>query len=155
MEHFLPLDEIYVDQGIIVFFKKKRIPVAGYDMEGKRLARYNKKEWGIERDGFCCYQFCVGRMLTIALECNPVVKKGRCKGKFVTTLNIERELVNFCNEKYHLLSEFPPLCQRVRVDTIQIKKKKNPELFQSRLDKFIENTKHGFMYGEWNDNGRL
>lgn len=49
---------------------------------------------------------------------------------------------------------FPSLYQRVRIDTIQIKKKQ-PELFQSRLQKFIENTKQGIMYGEWNDNGRL
>ena len=49
---------------------------------------------------------------------------------------------------------FPPLYQRVRIDTIQIKKKQ-PELFQSRLQKLIENTRAGMMYGEWNDNGRL
>lgn len=50
--------------------------------------------------------------------------------------------------------KFPPLYQRVRIDTIQIKKK-NPQLFQKRLEKLIENTKKGIMYGEWNDNGRL
>lgn len=49
---------------------------------------------------------------------------------------------------------FPPLYQRVRIDTIQIKKKQ-PELFKSRLQKFIENTRQGVLYGEWNDNGRL
>lgn len=49
---------------------------------------------------------------------------------------------------------FPPLYRRVRIDTIQIKKKQ-PELFRSRLQKFIENTRNGVMYGEWNDNGRL
>ncbi len=49
---------------------------------------------------------------------------------------------------------FPPLYQRVRIDTIQIKKKQ-PELFQSRLQKFIDNTRRGVTYGEWNDNGRL
>lgn len=50
--------------------------------------------------------------------------------------------------------KFPPLYQRVRIDTIQIKKKQ-PELFQSRLQKLIENTRKGIMYGEWNDNGQL
>ena len=49
---------------------------------------------------------------------------------------------------------FPQLYRRVGIDTIQIKKKQS-ELFQSRLQKFIENTKRGIMYGEWNDNGRL
>lgn len=55
---------------------------------------------------------------------------------------------------YARFRRFPPLYQRVRVDTIQIKKN-DPELFQARLDKLIHNTKLGIMYGEWNDNGRL
>ena len=49
---------------------------------------------------------------------------------------------------------FPPLYRRVRIDTIQIKKKQ-PELFQSRLQKFLDNTKRGVMFGDWNENGRL
>lgn len=105
-ERFLPLDEIYVEQGTIVFFKKKRAPAAGYDLASGRLARYCKKEWTIDKGGFCCYQFCIGRIITMALENKPVFKKGRCKGKFVSTLNIERELENYCNGSYHLLSEF-------------------------------------------------
>lgn len=53
---------------------------------------------------------------------------------------------NFCR--------LPELYKRVRIDTIQIKKNQ-PELFESRLEKFIENTRKGILYGEWNDNGRL
>ncbi len=51
--------------------------------------------------------------------------------------------------------KFPPLYQRVRIDTIQINKKKNPPLYQKRLEKFIKNTRDNVMYGQWNDNGRL
>ena len=50
--------------------------------------------------------------------------------------------------------QFPDLYRRIRIDTIQIKKNQ-PELFESRLNKFIENTRKGLLYGEWNDNGRL
>ena len=57
-------------------------------------------------------------------------------------------------EIWENFQKFPPLYQRVRIDTIQIKKKQ-PELFQSRLQKLLENTKAGVMYGDWNDNGRL
>ena len=57
-------------------------------------------------------------------------------------------------EVWRNFQNFPSLYQRVRIDTIQIKKKQ-PELFQSRLQKFLDNTKAGVMYGEWNDNGRL
>lgn len=53
---------------------------------------------------------------------------------------------NFCR--------LPELYRRVRIDTIQIKRKQ-PELFRKRLDKFLENTRKGILYGEWNDNGRL
>lgn len=49
---------------------------------------------------------------------------------------------------------FPPLYRRVRIDTIQIKKKQHP-LFENRLKKFIDNTRLGVIYGEWDDNGRL
>lgn len=105
-EHFLPLDEIYMEQSIVVFFKKNRTPVAGYDTESGCLARCHKKEWSIEQTDYCCYQFCISRILTLAMENKPVFKTGRCKGKFVTTLNIERKLEDFCNEKYHLLLEF-------------------------------------------------
>ena len=55
---------------------------------------------------------------------------------------------------YATFRKFPPLYQRVRADTIQIKKN-DPELFNARLEKLVANTKQGIMYGEWNDNGRL
>lgn len=57
-------------------------------------------------------------------------------------------------EVWENFQKFPPLYQRVRIDTIQIKKKQ-PELFKSRLQKLLDNTKANVMYGEWNDNGRL
>lgn len=53
---------------------------------------------------------------------------------------------NFC--------QFPDLYKRIRIDTIQIKRN-DPDLYESRLVKFIENTRKGLLYGEWNDNGRL
>lgn len=105
-EHFIPLDEIYAEQGTLVFFKKRRSPIAGYDMASGRLSRYYKKEWNIEPSDFSCYQFCVGRIITIALENKPICKKGRCKGRLVTALNIVRELKDRCKDQYYLLSEF-------------------------------------------------
>lgn len=51
-------------------------------------------------------------------------------------------------------NQFPALYQRVRIDTIQIKKKQ-PDLFRSRLQKLLNRTKENIMYGEWNDYGRL
>lgn len=55
---------------------------------------------------------------------------------------------------YENFKAFPDLYKRVRIDTIQ-SIKNQPELFESRLDKFITNTRENKMYGQWNDNGRL
>ncbi|WP_068617997.1 YdeI/OmpD-associated family protein [Paenibacillus tuaregi] len=49
---------------------------------------------------------------------------------------------------------FPDLYRRIRIDTIQ-SYKNQPEVFKSRLDKFITNTRDNKMYGQWNDHGRL
>ncbi|MNC03279.1 hypothetical protein D3C75_506800 [compost metagenome] len=57
-------------------------------------------------------------------------------------------------EVYANFLAFPPLYSRIRIDNIQ-GYKKQPELFQSRLDKFIANTRDNRMYGAWHDNGHL
>ena len=46
------------------------------------------------------------------------------------------------------------LYQRVRIDTIQIKKKQRA-VYQSRLQKLLELTKKRMMYGQWHDGGLL
>ena len=72
-------------------------------------------------------------------------------------LGLDKDILNALQadaDVWANFQSFPPLYQRVRIDTIQIKKKQ-PELFQSRLQKLLDNTKAGIMYGEWNDNGRL
>lgn len=55
---------------------------------------------------------------------------------------------------YENFMAFPELYKRVRIDTIQ-SVKNQPELFGSRLEKFIENTRENKMYGSWHDHGRL
>ncbi|KAK8808374.1 thymidylate synthase [Blastocystis sp. subtype 4] len=57
-------------------------------------------------------------------------------------------------EVWKTFQGFPDLYRRIRIDTIQSQKKNN-ELFQKRLQKLVDKTKHGLMYGEWNDYGRL
>lgn len=55
---------------------------------------------------------------------------------------------------YENFLAFPELYQRIRIDTIQ-SVIHQPELFQSRLDKFISHTRANQMYGQWHDHGRL
>jgi uncharacterized protein YdeI (YjbR/CyaY-like superfamily) len=67
--------------------------------------------------------------------------------------DIERRLQED-KQVYDNFMAFPDLYKRVRIDTIQ-SNKHQPELYRSRLDKFITNTRDNKMYGQWNDNGRL
>lgn len=70
---------------------------------------------------------------------------------------IDKEIVCRLNEDrqtFENFMNFPALYRVIRVDTIQ-SYKSDVELFNKRLDKFIENTKANKMYGQWNDGGRL
>jgi|SRR5690606_7202860 len=55
---------------------------------------------------------------------------------------------------FNKFSKLPKLYIRVRIDNIQ-RLIKYPDVFESRLYKFIENTKKGIIFGEWNDKGKL
>ncbi len=57
-------------------------------------------------------------------------------------------------ETYNNYCQFPKLYSRIRIDTIQ-SVRKDEELYQKRLEKFLKNTKANKMYGQWNDDGRL
>lgn len=58
------------------------------------------------------------------------------------------------DETYTNFLNFPKTYQTIRIDTIQ-SYKHDIELFNTRLEKFITNTKANKIYGQWNDNGRL
>ncbi|MGQ8870830.1 YdeI/OmpD-associated family protein [Paenibacillus sp. TSA_86.1] len=72
---------------------------------------------------------------------------------FVIDAEIEQRLTAD-RHVYNHFAAFPPLYQRVRIDTIQSVKKQS-DLFQSRLDKFIMHTRANQLYGQWHDDGRL
>ncbi|MFC3800868.1 YdeI family protein [Cohnella sp. GCM10012308] len=55
---------------------------------------------------------------------------------------------------YENFAKFPALYRTVRIDTIQ-SYKHDIELFDKRLDKFIQFTRQNKMYGQWHDDGRL
>ena len=49
----------------------------------------------------------------------------------------------------------PALYVRVRIDNIQNVRKRDPEAYHRRLQKFLDNTRHGILYGDWHDHCRL
>ncbi len=56
---------------------------------------------------------------------------------------------------YENFVSFPELYRRVRIDNIQAYRRSRPQVFSYRLEKFIDCTRRGVMYGKWDDGGRL
>lgn len=52
-------------------------------------------------------------------------------------------------------TSFPPLYRRVRAYNLAFTKKRSKAEYQKAMKHFIEQTRAGKMYGEWNDYGRL
>ena len=50
---------------------------------------------------------------------------------------------------------FPQLYQRIRIYNVVFYKKRDPEKYKKALSHLIDKTKQGYMYGEWDDYGRL
>lgn len=52
-------------------------------------------------------------------------------------------------------SKLPDLYRRIRIGNIILKRYKDTETYRRRLEKFVDCTRRGIMYGEWNDGGIL
>lgn len=55
---------------------------------------------------------------------------------------------------YESFMRFPELYRRIRIDTIQ-SVREDEVLFNKRVNKLVDQTLQGRMYGQWNDGGRL
>ena len=120
------------------------------DVTAQRLAPRRKDSlWSELNKERCRRMERLGRMTDAGRAVLPEISE---KGFVIDRVILEALQAD--TEIWENFQKFPQLYQRVRIDTIQIKKKQ-PELFKSRLKKLLEKTKAGEMYGEWNDNGRL
>lgn len=75
----------------------------------------------------------------------------------ITNFKVLSEIENRINSHPEIkknYDSFPELYKRIRIDTIQ-SYYKDQSMYNRRLEKFLENTEKGIMYGSWNDNGRL
>lgn len=91
----------------------------------------------------------LGLMTEAGLKVLPDMRPG----SFMIDQEIEIRLKED-NQVYQNFLNFPELYKRIRIDNIQ-GYKNDPDIFNKRLDKFIENTRNNKLYGQWNDNGRL
>jgi len=63
------------------------------------------------------------------------------------------EAINNCPETKKNFENLPELYKKIKIDNIQ--SQFGTETFNTRLQKFLENTKQNKLYGQWNDGGRL
>lgn len=73
--------------------------------------------------------------------------------EFVIDNDIMREILDDTTVAYNF-AHLPDLYKRVKIGNIQMKRS-NAQMFRRRLDRFIEATRLGKIYGEWNDGGKL
>ena len=89
---------------------------------------------------------------------NLMTSNGRKKFLEAKEFYIDDEILNLLKktpDTWQNFIKFPDLYQRVRIDTIQREKNRQRKIYEYTLKKFIDNTKQGIMFGEWNDYGRL
>lgn len=122
--------------------------------DGRHIQRFchrrPKSNWTELNKERCRRMIRLGKMT----DAGTAVLPDMSEGSFV----IDRQILKALKKDKQLWENFqqlPDLYKRIRIDTIQFNKDRRPELFKSRLQKFIENTRQGKLYGEWNDNGRL
>ncbi len=56
---------------------------------------------------------------------------------------------------WEIFASFPPLYKRVRASNLAAAKKRSATEYRKALAHFLEQTRAGKLYGEWNDYGRL
>ena len=73
------------------------------------------------------------------------------------SFQMDEEIIRILKENrcYSKFKSFPPLYQRVRIYNIVFYRNLDNNMYQRSLEHFIDMTKNGQMYGEWNDYGRL
>ena len=88
---------------------------------------------------------------------NLITTSGKISFSYAKQFNLDPEISKIINSDPDLCRKFcsfPPLYQRIRIDSIQ-REKKHPEIYSRMIKNFINMTKQQKMYGQWNDYGRL
>ena len=87
-----------------------------------------------------------------------MTESGRVALGHAPAFQIDRDIMEVLSDDpvvYENFMSFPELYRKIRIDNIQFCRKSYPDTFRKRLEKFVENTRNGVMYGKWTDDGRL
>lgn len=104
-ERFLPLEELTLDRGNLIFYKIRRTP-AGLSLDNGALMRYYKKEWRYDPGGesfLCC---ALDRLAVQAIKTMPFRREGRIKGELRTTLRPGQLLEKIYQGEFPILEEY-------------------------------------------------
>lgn len=104
-ERFLLPEELYIDDGNLVFFKRKRTPVAISLSKGGVMSYY-KKQWQYHFDENNFLQFALSNTFVTSVLQMPVHKRGRIKGELVRTMYPKEKLQQIFSEKLTVLNEY-------------------------------------------------
>lgn len=104
-EGFLPINELYVEEGMLVFYKIKRTPV-GISLENRQLMNYYKKEWICEEGGSSFYSFVIMKVLCNAISSMDFIMNGKVSGKLRTVLKPKKMLEEVFKDKLKIMNQY-------------------------------------------------
>lgn len=104
-EGFLSINELYVEEGILVFYKIKRTPV-GISLANRQLMNYYKKEWICEEGGSSFYSFVIMKVLCNAISSMDFIMHGKVSGKLRTVLKPKKMLEEIFKDKLKIMNEY-------------------------------------------------
>lgn len=104
-ERFLPLEELALDRGNLIFYQIRRTPV-GLSLQRGGLMRYDKREWRYDAGGesfLCC---ALDRLAVWAIRTLPFCRKGRIRGQLRITLRPKEMLEEMYQGRFPVLEEY-------------------------------------------------
>lgn len=104
-ERFLKLDEMYVENGNLVFFKSKRTPVA-ISLNSGLLMRYYKKSWNYNYGDANFLNFTLQKIVALSMTTMPYLKQERIKYDLIYTARAEHNLVKTYSHTAKMLKEY-------------------------------------------------
>lgn len=104
-ERFLPLDEVYIDNGNLVFYKVKQTPTA-ISLSEKVLMRYYKKNWEYDLSDESFLLYALDRLSVKIISQMPVNISAKISGELKRTLNPAKMLKEIFSDNLTVMEEY-------------------------------------------------
>lgn len=104
-ERFLPLDEVYIDKGNLVFYKVKRTPTA-ISLNRGVLMRYYKKNWEYDLGDESFLLYVLDRLLVKIISQMPLYISAKISGELKRVLNPAKMLKEIFSDNLTIMEEY-------------------------------------------------